>query len=95
MGFWGTRKKTIRERNWYKLERDLRNRDGFDKREVNEVKQVFRGDFDQESQRTEEHGIDNDEIDRGIESMKENPKTHRIGPEKIDKLSARMKEHLR
>jgi len=66
---------------------------GFNRRELEEVNEIFRSDID-ESQNYEQ-GISNEEIDKGIQWMRANPNVHHIPMQKIDILEKALKEKLK
>ena len=65
---------------------------GFNRRELEEVNEIFRSDID-ESQNYEQ-GISNEEIDKGIQWMRANMNAHHISASKIDILENALKSKL-
>ena len=65
---------------------------GFSRKELDEISQIFRADLDELS--TQQQGISSDEIDKGINWMKENMRIHKISSHKIDILEQALRGKL-
>lgn len=65
---------------------------GFTKKELDEVTQIFRADLDELS--VQQQGISSEEIERGIKWMRDNTKIHKISPRKVDILERALKGKL-
>ena len=88
--FWNTKPKVIT--NEFKKVRNHLWAKGFTRRELDEIEQIFRADLD-ESQSTEQ-GISKEEIEKGIQWMKQHVNVHKIPEYKIAILEQALKEKL-
>lgn len=65
---------------------------GFDEREINEVKKIFRADLEESSEY--ERGIDQKEIEQAMKWMREHTSSHCLSTSKIQILEEILKKKL-
>ena len=92
MGFFFNTKPKVTKEEFKKVRNYLYSM-GFNRRELEEVSEIFRSDID-ESQNYEQ-GISGEEIDKGIQWMRTNLNVHHIPAQKIDILEKALKEKLK
>ena len=92
MGFFFNTKPKVVKEEFKKIGNYLYSM-GFTRKELEQVKEIFRSDLDESS--IYEQGISSEEIDRGIQWMRANMNVHYIPASKIDILEKALKEKLK
>ncbi|MES2213805.1 MAG: hypothetical protein V4465_00205 [Patescibacteria group bacterium] len=64
----------------------------FTSKELDLVESFFSGDMNEE--RSIDKGIDKDEIERGVEALRNNPEVYHLSEKKLTILEEKLKEHL-
>ncbi|OHA13980.1 MAG: hypothetical protein A2909_01695 [Candidatus Tagabacteria bacterium RIFCSPLOWO2_01_FULL_39_11] len=90
MGLFSYNKPKITEKE-FKKTNSIFNIKGFTMKERDKVKQIFRGDMDEKGV---QKGVDKDELAKGIDWMRKNPKSHEISGKKIDIIEEKLKKQL-
>ncbi len=91
MGFFDTVKPKVTKEEFQKVRNYLYSM-GFTHRELDEVNEIFHADMDESS--SYESGISKEEIDKGIQWMRDNMNTHHISSQKIDILEKELNSKL-
>ena len=91
MGFFFNTKQKVAKEEFKKVGNYLYSM-GFNRKELERVKEIFRSDLDESS--IYEQGISDEEIDKGIQWMRANMNVHHIPASKIDILEKALKDRL-
>ena len=91
MGMFGPDKKRVTKREMKEVRTHLYN-EGFNRREIDEVEKVFRGDM--HDQQAINKGIDTVEVEGGIKWMRENKSKHNLSDNRINEIEETLKDKL-
>lgn len=91
MSIFGSIKKKVTNEEFKKVRTILYSK-GFTSKELDEVEKIFHGDLNEPSE--DERGIDDEEIERGVEWMRKNKNNHFISDRKIEILESVLKSKL-
>ncbi len=90
MGFFGTSSR-VSHHEFNKALYHLKEKEGFSEHQLEQVKQTFRGDLDEQGSGS---GISKEELKKGIHWLKENPSQHHLSTDHIEKLESALGHHL-
>lgn len=89
MGFFGST--NISKKRLEKILYRMKLKNGLSEHDIQEVKEVFRGDLDEHGS---SKGISKDEMKNGISWLKDHRERHHLSSDDIDELENLMRDHL-
>lgn len=94
MLFFGTSKKCIsKDKFEHDVRRHLFNAD-FSHKELDEIEEIFRGDLESKNAGYDKAGMTKDEMESGLNWMKENMDIHKISEKKINELEETLRKQF-